>query len=311
MLVWLDGQSNRKGHANENFGREVMELFTLGIGNYTEKDVQELARAFTGWSVQNEKAVFNAKQWDEGEKIIFNTPGKYDSESAVNLLLQQPAAATHLSTKLLRDFVHPTPLPEHIDHYADRLRAADWQIKPVLKEVFTSRMFYSDWAYRSRIKSPVELAVGGAIALGGKANTDFLNQSTTRMGQRVLFPPNVKGWDGNEAWINANTVLVRFNYGLSLAMQRQDAFAKAPDLEATLKARNVTTAEQVVAFFSDIFLDGVLSEDDRTRFVSFLNGAGAAPGKPVQPFVLNHDNYTKSVRDLMHVMMSAPEYQLA
>jgi uncharacterized protein (DUF1800 family) len=308
MLVWLDGQSNRKGHANENYGREVMELFTLGIGNYTEKDVQQIARAFTGWQLAGDKASFNKSQWDDGEKEIFGQKGKFDSEAAVDLLLKQPAAPKFLATKILKEFVHPEPTDDQISHYAQRLLDSEWQIKPVIKEIFTSRLFYSDWAYRSRIKSPIELAVGGAVALGGKLNTAYLVKQTARMGQNILFPPNVKGWDGNEAWINANTVLVRFNFGLSLATQRNGEYAKKPDLEAWLSSHKITTAEGVVDHFASRLLDGQLSDEERTTFIDFLNHG--ADGKP-RPFSFNHEIFNTRVRDLIHLMMSTPEYQLA
>jgi uncharacterized protein (DUF1800 family) len=308
MLVWLDGRSNKKGHANENFAREVMELFTLGIGNYTEQDVQNLARAFTGWRVSGDTGVLDPKQFDATEKTAFGVTGTFDAPAAIDLILSQPAAPKYLSKKILREFVNPEPTSEQIDYYARRLLDHNWQIKPVLKEIFTSRMFFSEWAYRSRIKSPVELAVGAVIALGGKPNTDFITKATARMGQNLLFPPNVKGWDGNEAWINANTVLVRFNFGLSVATQQQGLFAEKPDLESMLKARNITTPEQVVDYFGMMLLDGQLAEDDRAKFTDFLANP---PGKKPAPFVLNHDTFTHRVCDLIHLMMSTPEYQLA
>ncbi|MDP9175409.1 MAG: DUF1800 domain-containing protein [Planctomycetota bacterium] len=308
MLIWLDGQSSKKGHANENFAREVMELFTLGIGNYTEKDVRELARAFTGWRIANEKGVFDPKQWDSGEKTAFGVTGVFNAEAAVDLILAQPAASKFLTKKLLQEFVHPQPMQEHIDHYANRLIENKWEIRPFLKEIFTSRMFYSDWAYRSRIKSPVELAIGTVIALGGKPNTDFITKVTARMGQNLLFPPNVKGWDGNEAWINANTVLVRFNFGLSVATQQQALFAEKPDIEGMLKSRKITTAQQVVDYFAMMLLDGNVEPAERAKFVDFLLNP---PSHHTNSFVLNHDTFTHRVADLLHLMMSTPEYQLA
>jgi hypothetical protein len=128
------------------------------------------------------------------------------------------------------------------------------------------------------------------------------------MGQNILFPPNVKGWDGNEAWINSNTVLVRFNYGLSLATQRNGEYAKKPDMEAWLTSRKITTAEAVVDHFAQRFLDGQVSAEEKAAFVQFLN---SSPDGKAKPFVLNHDTFNLRVRDLIHLMMSTPEYQLA
>ncbi len=260
MLVWLDGNTNRKGSPNENYGREVMELFTLGVGNYTEKDVQELARAFTGWHIDGNgeasKGSFNPKQFDDGEKTIFGKTGKFDSESAVDLLLEQPAASRHQARRLLKEFVHPNPTDEQIQHYADRLVAEKWNIKTVLREMVGSRLFFSDWAYRSKIKSPIELVVGGVNEVGGKASTTFLREQTMKMGQALMAPPNVKGWDGERTWINANTVLLRFNFGQTLSTQRGDYFPRRADVESWLSKHKIKSGQDIVDHFAALFLDG-------------------------------------------------------
>ncbi|HVT91151.1 MAG TPA: DUF1800 domain-containing protein [Tepidisphaeraceae bacterium] len=306
MLVWLDGQSNRKGKPNENYSRELMELFTLGVGNYTEHDVQELARCFTGWQIRNGQSAFEPKQFDDGEKEIFGVKGKFDSQSAIDLILDQSAASKHLSKKLFCEFVHPEPPTEAIDFYAKSLLDNKWQIKPVLKQIATSRMFYSAWAYRSRIKSPAEVAVGGALAVGGKINMENVRQSMSRMGQNLLFPPNVKGWDGNETWINANTMLVRFNYGEALGSQRD--FARKTDFVALFDKAGMTRAENIVDYFSRVLLDGNLSNEDRLKFMVFMaRGSNGQVGE----FVFNAGNVNTKVRGVIHLMMATPEYQLA
>lgn len=306
MLTWLDGRDSKKGRPNENYARELMELFTLGIGQYSEHDVQELARAFTGWKIQNGKGALEPNQFDAGTKQIFGQTGNFDSESAVDLILQQPAAPKFLSRKMLREFVHPDPSQEMIDHYADRLIALRWEIKPVLKEMLSSRLFFSPWAYRSKIKSPAELAIGGALAMGGKINMEFVRQSMNRMGQSILFPPNVKGWDGQEAWINANTVLVRFNYGMMLATQRE--FAKRTDLEAMLTEMGMTTSDQIVDYYARVLHDGKIPPEDRLKFLVYMarNDKGS-----VEKFTLSANSVNSKVRGMIHLMMSMPEYQLA
>lgn len=308
MLIWLDGQTNHKGHPNENYGREVMELFTLGVGNYTEKDVQELARAFTGWTIEQGKSVFYKAKWDDGEKHIFGKTGKFDSESAVDLLLAHPAAPKFLATKMLREFLHPQPSDEQIAYFAGRLLANQWQIKPVMKELLTSRLFFSDWAYRSRIKGPVELVVGGMVAMGGKASSDFARLSCKKMGQDVLFPPNVKGWDGNETWINANTVLLRFNFGMSVASQRRGEFARRPDLEGWLAQHDLKTPDDVIGHYARLLVDGSMPSDTRAKLLEFMN---SGPHGETKPFVFNHQTFNTKVRGILHLMMSMPEYQLA
>ncbi len=308
MLIWLDGQSNRKGKPNENYAREVMELFSLGIGNYSERDIKELAKAMTGWRVQDEEAIFDPKQFDDGIKEICGSKGRFDSESAVDVLLKQPACSKFIAKKLLREFVHPDPTPQHIDHYAKRLVDENWQIKIVLREMMSSRMFFSDWSYRSRIKSPIELAVGSAQVVGGKVDTSFLRESCTRMGQNLLNPPNVKGWEGGEDWINANTVMLRFNFAMQMSSQRQNEFVRKSDLDKWLKQTGVKTADDVVGYYANLMLDGKLDDEDRETFIDFMNRGTKGEKKS---FVLSPEMVNTKVKGLLHLMMAMPEYQLA
>jgi uncharacterized protein (DUF1800 family) len=316
MLIWLDGKDNRRGKPNENFAREVMELFALGVGNYTEKDVKELARAFTGWRLDNNNnnydAVFHPEQHDLEEMSIFGETGKYDTEGALDLILKQPAAPKYLAKKMLRGFVHPHPTDDQIEHYAKRFLANDWNIKTVLREMVTSRMFFSEWAYRSKIKSPAELVIGSAIEMGGKPNMAFLRESMAKMGQNILFPPNVKGWDGEESWINSNTVLVRFNFGMAIATQRNpggsDPMARQNDLETPLKSMNVKSADQVIDAYARVFLDGKLPPGARDKLIDYMNRDRNDQSKP---FVLNKESVNSKVRDMLHVLMTTPEYQLS
>jgi hypothetical protein len=183
-----------------------------------------------------------------------------------------------------------------------------WNLKIVLTEILSSRLFFSDWAYRSRIKSPVELTVGAVTTLGGKINTSFLREQTTKMGQAVLMPPNVKGWDGNEAWINANTVMLRFNFGEAMATQKLGEFAKKSEMESWLLKHNLKTAGDIVDHYARLFLDGELDSKTRDTFVSYMDqGSKKDPG----PFVLDKDVLNVKVRGLLHLIMAVPEYQLA
>ena len=312
MLIWLDGKDNRKGKPNENFAREVMELFTLGVGNYSEDDIKQLARAFTGWRIEQNEGTFKKEQFDDGEKTIFGEKGDYDLEGAIDLILKRPTASKYLARKMLRGFVHPDPTDEQIDHYAKRLLDSDWNIKLVLREMFASRMFFSEWAYRSKIKSPSELVIGSAIAMGGKPNMQFLREQLSKMGQNLLYPPNVKGWDGEEAWINSNTVLVRFNFGMSIATQRSqggpEVMARGNDLETPLKSMNVKTADDVIDVYARVFLDGKLPEGAKEKLLDYMNRDQKDQAKP---FVLNRETVNSKVRDMLHILMTTPEYQLA
>jgi uncharacterized protein (DUF1800 family) len=309
MLIWLDGRFNVRGKPNENYGREIMELFALGVGNYTETDVKQLARAFTGWQINDGKGVLNGKLFDDGEKEVFGKKGRFDADAAIDLILAQPAAPRFLARKILREFLHAQPTDLQIDHYATRLLATDWDIKAVLTELLSSRLFYSDWAYRAKIKSPAELAIGSALVLGGKVNTQFLREEMSKMGQSLMYPPNVKGWDGEAAWINSNTVLVRFNLAMAITSQRRDQeYAKRSDLQTTLKKLQADDAEEVVDDYARVLLDGAISSDTRGKLIEFMNRNEKdepAMFKPTPPFI------NSKVRGVLHIMMSTPEYQLA
>jgi uncharacterized protein (DUF1800 family) len=308
MLVWLDGRTNRKGKPNENFAREVMELFTLGVGNYSEDDIKQLARAFTGWQINGDDAKFEKSQFDDGEKEAFGQKGSYDAIVAIELILAQPAAPRFLSKRLLRGFVNPQPTDEQIEHYAQRLTSNEWNIRATLHEILSSRMFFSEWAYRSKIKSPVELAVGSVLVMGGKVNTQFLREQLAKMGQSLLFPPNVKGWDGEEAWINANTVLQRFNLGMALATQRQEnEFARRADLDSWIKKLGAQKASDVVEAYARMMLDGQLDPQARASMIEFMNRN--EKNEPTL-FTPSPGMVNSRVRDMLHLMMSMPEYQL-
>lgn len=303
MLLWLDGNKNKRGRPNENYAREVMELFTLGIGHYTEKDVQELARAFTGWQVLDESVEFIPISFDDGPKTVLGKTANFNTESAVDLLLNQPSAPKFIAWKLLKDFVHPRPMQGHVDHYAGRILHHKWEMKPVVVELLTSRLFFSDYAYRSKIKSPCELVVGAIVALEAKRDTTYARQSMNNIGQALLAPPSVKGWDGEEVWINAQTILQRYNFALDL-LSRQDA----GKTEAQFRARNITTGEQVIDHLAAVLLDGELPKSARVRLVDYLNQDANGNTKV---FKLSKESIEDRVRGAAHLMMCTPQYQLA
>ena len=313
MLRWLDGDNNKKNAPNENYAREVMELFTLGVGNYTEADVKELARAFTGWRAEGEmndrRPKFDAGQFDDGEKAVFDKKAKLNDEQAVDLLLGRPAASKWIARKLCREFLHPDPPQNVVDHYAGRLVEKKWELRPVLKEMLSSRIFFSEWAYRSRVKSPAELCVGAALAVGGQAMARHLRQRMSDMGQNLMFPPNVKGWDGHESWINANTVIVRFNFGGRLVAQQFGEFERRSPLERELADRGLTQPRPIVDFYTDLMLDGRLADDRRDQLVDYMMRDDK--NEPRETFELNGDSARKKVRGMMHLLMATPAYQLA
>ncbi len=213
MLVYLDSTENRKTRPNENYARELMELFCLGPGNYTEHDIKEIARCFTGWEVRRNKFKFNSYQHDEGDKSFLGATGKFTGDDAIEIVLQQPAAARFIAKKLIRFFVFDdTPITDQLaEPVAKCLRENRFEIKPAMWMILRSKLFFSQHSIGMKLKSPVELAIGVLRLLGASVNMTQLADQLQRLGQLPLYPPNVKGWDGGRSWINASTVLARAN----------------------------------------------------------------------------------------------------
>lgn len=212
MLVWLDGNANRKRHPNENFAREVMELFALGIGNYTEHDIQEAARAFSGWHLRDGRFWFNESQHDDTEKTVFGKTGRYDGQAIIDLCLEHSASPRFLAYKLLRAFVTTQPAPQSIDTVAALFVKHDLSLAPVLKAVCRSDEFYRDDVRGAIIKSPVELLIGTLRPLCERIRWPAVRDLAAQLGQDVFAPPSVKGWDGGRQWIHATAWVQRWNF---------------------------------------------------------------------------------------------------
>ncbi len=216
MLRYLDNDQNNKNHPNENWARELMELFTLGVGNYTEDDIKNSARAFTGWTSNGEEFVYNPQAHDDGDKTFMGKKGKFNGNDIVDIIFEQKAAARFLPQKLWKFFAYEDPEPEIVDGLAKTFRENGYELKPLLKQIFLSKAFYSEKAVQTQIKSPVQLAVSMLSYLDVNPPADSITEryvvlSLRMMGQDLFYPPNVKGWDGGKAWINTNTLMVRYN----------------------------------------------------------------------------------------------------
>lgn len=212
MLQYLDGASNRKGKPNENFAREVMELFTLGEGRYTQRDVAEAARAYTGWSLDpdTQAYVWRANQHDDGEKTVLGQTGPFDGDQVLDILLARPETATFVTTRLWREFISDAPDPARIEPIATQFRASDYDIKVALHGLFLSDAFWSDENRGVLVKSPVEFVIGALRAFDvGYDDTAPFAAQIRALGQNLFYPPNVKGWPGGAAWINSSTLLAR------------------------------------------------------------------------------------------------------
>jgi uncharacterized protein (DUF1800 family) len=215
MLTFLDAGVNVKGASNENFAREIMELFTMGVGNYTEKDIREAARAFTGWNYVDLKFVVNKDQHDDGEKTFLGHTGRLDGIDAIDIIMQQPATANYIAGKIYRYFVRENLSPELQKQLGAVLREHHYEIRPLLETIFLSRDFYSPASVGTQIKSPVQLAVSTYRKLGLKhvpGVPDF-NVATGALGQQLFAPPTVAGWAGGQSWITPGLLLERANFG--------------------------------------------------------------------------------------------------
>lgn len=221
MLAYLDNNDSRVGRPNENLARELMELFGLGVGNYTEQDIKEGARALTGYTFQDNEFRFVHDNHDKGTKTILGRRGTLDGEDFVAAILAQRASSEFVATKLYDFFgMHVGSLTEDDEaavrgvtsRMAESLRNANYNVRPVLRRLFMSRHFYHPRVMRNRIKSPVELVVGAVRSLHTPVrDLSVLLQAMDLMGQSLMFPPSVKGWDGGRSWINTSTLFVRQN----------------------------------------------------------------------------------------------------
>lgn len=286
MLIWLDSNSNRKRHPNENFAREVMELFSLGVGNYSEHDIQEAARAFTGWHVRDGEFWFNAIQHDTGEKVVFTKRGNFDGGDIVELCLDHPACPRFLAFKLLRQFVEPSPSKEHIDALAARIRQHNFEWRLILRELFSSRLFFAESSRLSIIKSPVELLLGAVRQLQAKPNLQSLARLSAELGQDIFEPPTVKGWDGGRLWISSTTLIQRANFATALTKSNQHG---------------------------SISFAGLRVEDDVNYFVELLLARDVGPDAvaELRQFTNNQTGDPENrLRSLVQFVMQMPEYQL-
>jgi len=214
MLAFLDAGVNVKGAPNENFAREIMEMFTMGVGNYSEHDIREAARAFTGWNYAGTRFAFDAAKHDAGEKTVFGKKGNFDGVQVIDLILAQPVTAEYLAGRIYRYFVQDEITPELRKRLGAVLRDKRYRIAPLLETIFRSRDFYSAESVATRIKSPVELVIGTYRKLGLKhvpGVPDF-NDVTTALGQHLLHPPTVAGWAYGRSWITPGLLIERGNF---------------------------------------------------------------------------------------------------
>jgi len=303
MLKYLDQARSRKAQPNENFARELMELFTLGIGNYTENDVRESARAFTGFTLarRNGPYVYNAVQHDDGEKTFLGHTGNFGGDEVIDIIFAQPAAPRWFARKLLAFFVYSDPEPELVDATAALIRKNDFNMLPVVAALLRSKIFYDARSYRALVKSPVEFVIGSYRLFGlAQIKPDVL-AVLARMGQIPFHPPSVKGWDGGAQWLNTQTVLARENFSSFLT--------SAPELvgeRSWLTAGVPATANEAAAKLVATILQGDASPASLAHLQSYLDGRETSANG-----MLSGENSAERIRGAAYLAMALPAYQLA
>jgi len=309
MMIWLDTRGSQKGNPNENYARELMELFSLGIGHYTEKDIREAARAFTGWELQAGKARQNPTQHDKGEKTVLGQTGDWQGADIVRICLEQKACPYFIAGKLYRFLISETvpATPELLEPLATQFRKSDFNFADLVKTVLRSNLFFSATAYRSSIKSPVEFALGIIRGLEGRLGTTQLATALEGLGQNIFYPPSVKGWDGGRTWLNGQTLLFRQNLALSLTSTEDDRFGRRTDPAPLVRKHMKESDTEVVDFFLRLFYQSDVPAESRGRMLQYLQQAQ----KQVIPvYWTPEDAADHRVRAVCHLILTLPEFQL-
>ncbi|HWC28491.1 MAG TPA: DUF1800 domain-containing protein [Dehalococcoidia bacterium] len=314
MMVYLDIAGSVRAAPNENYARELMELFSLGVGNFSEQDVREAARAFTGWRIPRQRGdngrptllepVFISRLYDNGTKIFFGQAGTFGPDEIIDIILEQPASASFIVRRLFAYFVYPDPSEADVAPFVAAYHESDGNIGAVVEAILRSEIFYSPRAYRAIVKSPVEYAVGALKAVGLEASAAPTLLGGGRrdggalgaMGQLPLEPPNVAGWPGGSSWLNSTTLFARLNFihqvtSAAATDRRSPAAAPRP-------AQDLGTVSQALDYYLPFLLDGNVSPEAQAVLAEFAGGADVA---------LTPERF----RGLVYLVLGAPQFHLA
>ena len=329
MMIYLDTPTSKKGKPNENFSRELLELFTLGEGHYSERDIKEAARAFTGYSLNRVtgEVTHNRKRWDGGEKTFLGKSGRFDGDGIIDVVFTRQQAARYLPMKLWEYFVHENPSEGLVEALGEGFKDGEFELRPLLRKIFLSEEFYSDLAVRTQIKSPIQFLVQMLKQLElDDLPPAYVGALQVQLGQVLFLPPNVAGWDWGKAWINTNSLLTRYNIsgfiskgtdgtammagtrsgggsdgkpsrkriGMHAALRNW----KGPDYEMIAPRALRKDSEELVKMLSFRLFQTQLAEKQMKTFHEF------ADAKRGVIFT------NTEVAELVHLMMSTPYYQL-
>jgi uncharacterized protein (DUF1800 family) len=316
MLFYLDLTKSRRTAPNENYARELMELFTLGLSHYTQQDVYEGAAALTGWHVRGLTSHYYPQDHNDLVKTYLGHTGNLDYKDVINILTNHPATPWFIARKLFTFFAYENPGDNDLKLLVDTYVQSGHNMGEVMRTLLLSPQFASTKAYRGRIKSPVEFTVGAYRAMHINGDGTGLPVITTLMGQTLFDPPNVAGWPGDKIsvlWLNSGTWMTRLNYiDLLLARGTVARTGSAPlvDLQSIVNTHQLNTPEQFVDHFSSFLLDGELASDHRRQLIDYFTAQGSSTrGAPIT--LGNGTSYPLGrVRGTLYLMMSSPEYQL-
>ena len=298
MMIYLDSRSNKKAAPNENYSRELMELFSLGVGHYSEDDVRESARAFTGWQLKRKTEFFfneaPARLWRQD--LSSDRPATSTATTSSTSSWPSPRPPRTSAAGCGGSSPTTTPSPPSSRASPAVFRANNTEVRPVVRAIFESDEFYSDRAAAALVKAPAELAAGAVRTL--EISTDFatLDRIIEDMGQTLFDPPNVAGWPGGAAWINSAALLQRVNFANAVATARGRRLRFDP--EQLVNDRGVTEPEAIVNFLGDLLLGDRLRQTERRLLVSFLEA-------------LNEPSLDEKLRSVVYLMLASPDFQLA
>jgi uncharacterized protein (DUF1800 family) len=308
MLIYLNNNTNVKRAPNENWARELMELFTLGIGNYSEQDVKESARAFTGWTVNGRGAgqqgatpgfLVRPLQHDNGPKTFLGVTGNLNGDDIIDIIFAQPAHGPFVARKVFRFFGYDDPDDATVDRFAGIYVKSRFSIKELVTQILLSPEFRSDRAMFALVKSPAEFTIGALRALSAQVSDvgtwTRLSLAMALMGQQIYAPPNVGGWPGNTAWVNSNAYFARAELARGLVSINSDLTVDPTEIA---RADDITTPEEAVDIFLDVLVQSDVPSDYRQTLLNFVgsfNGPRDMDGK---------------LRGLVRLIMASPIYQM-
>lgn len=315
MLVYLDLTRSQKKAPNENYARELMELFTLGLGHYTQQDVSQGAAALTGWHVvgKTTSSHYLPNAHNDAIKTYLGHTGNLDYKDVVNILANHPSTPWFISRKLFTFFVHENPSNNDLQPLVDAYTKNNHNMGAVMRTLLLMPQFTSAAAYRSRIKSPTEFVVGAYRSLNIQGSGTGLPAMTTTMGQTLFNPPNVAGWPADKVsafWLNSGTWMARLNYidQLLVGSRNPNVGYKPLDLQGIVSANHIDSPEHFVDYFASLLLDGQISQDRRTQLINYFNTNSTSNARVTLTNGQSHP--LSSVRGTLYLMLASPEYQL-